>query len=270
MIDYLKQQLAGIEDNTRARCLVREYLQARLLEVLQDGGAFASWAFVGGTALRFLYSMPRFSEDLDFSLASSGQDDRFEGLMKQAKSRFAAEGYGVSIKAKVDRAVKSAMVKFEGLLYEVGLSLLGSEKISIKVEIDTNPPAGEGLETTIVRRHCLLNLQHYDKASLLAGKLHALLMRTYTKGRDVYDLLWYLSDRSWPEPNIEFLNNALRQTGWRGPTVAAGNWRPLVFERVAGFDWPNIRADAQPFLERRQDLDLLTNDSLQGLLRKGS
>ena len=269
MIEYLRQQLAGIEDNTRARCLVREYLQARLLEMLQDGGAFSSWAFVGGTALRFLYSMPRFSDDLDFSLAPGARDDGFERLMKKAKSRFAAEGYGVSIKAKVDRAVKWAMLKFEGLLYEVGLSPLDSEKIAIKVEIDTNPPTGAGLETTIVRRHCLLNLQHYDRASLLAGKLHALLMRTYTKGRDVYDLLWYLSDRSWPEPNIEFLNGALRQTGWQGPSVTAVNWRPLVSERVAEFDWPKIRADVQPFLERRQDVDLLTHDSVVRLLGAG-
>lgn len=266
MIDYLRQLLQGIEDSTRARCLVQEYLQARLLEMLQDAGAFAAWAFVGGTALRFLYGIGRFSEDVDFSLARPGMEDDFERLMKKAKSRFAAEGYGVSIKVNANRTVKSAMVKFEGLLYEAGLSPLGSEKISIKVEIDTNPPAGAALETSIVRRHCLLNLQHYDKASLLAGKLHALLMRTYTKGRDVYDLLWCLSDRSWPEPNIEFLNNAMSQTGWEGPTVTADNWRGRISRRLDAFDWTRVIADVRPFLERQQDLQLLTREALQALL----
>jgi len=266
VIDYLKQLLAGLEDTALARCIMREYLQARLLETLQDSGAFASWAFVGGTALRFLHSMPRFSEDLDFSLISATEDDAFDLLVKKAAARFEAEGYGVSVKARVDQTVKSAMFKYEGLLYEVGLSPLGSEKLSIKVEIDTNPPAGAGLETSIVRRHCLLNLLHHDKASMLAGKLHALLTRDYTKGRDVYDLLWYLSDRDWPEPNLEFLNNALAQTHWEGPTVTTNTWRRCISQRLAALDWARVVADASPFLERRQDLQLLTLESLRKLL----
>lgn len=60
----------------------------------------------------------------------------------------------------------------------------------------------------------MLNLLHYDKSSLLAGKLHAVLTRKYTKGRDLYDLMWYLSDPTWPAPNLIQLNNALKQTGW--------------------------------------------------------
>lgn len=47
-----------------------------------------------------------------------------------------------------------------------------------------------------------LRLQHHDRSSLLAGKLHAI-----QQGRDIYDLIWYLSDRSWPEPNLVLLNN---------------------------------------------------------------
>ena len=57
-------------------------------------------------------------------------------------------------------------------------------------------------------------------------------VRRYVKGRDIYDLIWYLSDRTWPEPNIELLNNALRQTNWDGPEVTLANWRELVRQRV--------------------------------------
>jgi len=71
------------------------------------------------------------------------------------------------------------------------------------------------LATTVIRRHVVLQLQHHDRASLLAGKLHAILQRPYLKGRDLYDLAWYLSDREWPAPNLEYLNNALLQTGWQ-------------------------------------------------------
>jgi hypothetical protein len=91
--------------------------------------------------------------------------------------------------------------------------------LAVKIEVDTHPPQGAGLETSLVRLHVLLNLNHHDKASLLAGKLHDLLQRPYLKGRDLYDLIWYLSARDWPAPNLTLLNNALTQTGWAGPLV---------------------------------------------------
>ncbi len=266
MKDFLRQLIGMVDDNNLARCIVREYLQARMLECLQDGGAFANWAFVGGTALRFLYSMPRFSEDLDFSLAAPGLDDKFEELLKKTRSAFEAEDYGVSAKVKAAKTVKSAFLKFEGLLYELELSPHTSETVSIKAEIDTNPPSGAGLETSVVRKHCLLNVQHYDKASLLAGKLHALLSRKYVKGRDVYDLLWYLSDRTWPEPNIVLLNNALAQTGWGGGEMTRDNWRKEIALRIRQYDWPNVVNDVRPFLERQEDLELLNEQTLIKLL----
>ena len=266
MKDYLKQLVEKVQDNNLARCIAREYLQARLLESLQEGGAFVTWAFVGGTALRFLYSMPRFSEDIDFSLIRPGVEDNFNNLMEKAKARFVAEDYSVTIKAKSEKTVKSAFVKFEGLVFELGISPHRSETISIKAEIDTNPPAGANFETSIIRRHCLLNLQHYDKGSLLAGKLHALLTRKYVKGRDIYDLMWYLSDRTWPGPNIVLLNNALRQTGWRGPEITQDNWRKHVTEAVSEMDWAKVISDVQPFIERRQDLEMLKKENIVKLL----
>ena len=267
MKDYLKQKIEKIQDTNLARCTVREYLQARTLECLQDNGAFVNWAFVGGTALRFLYLLPRFSEDLDFSITASGTEDNFEEYMKKAKDRFLAEDYEVTIKAKTAKPVKAAFIKFPGLLYELSLSPLRSEVISIKVEMDSNPPIGAKLETSIVRKHCLLNLQHYDKSSLLAGKLHALSTRKYTKGRDVYDLIWYLSDRTWPEPNILLLNNALKQTLWTGPELTQENWRQQIAMSVSEFNWNKVVADVKPFIEKQSDLQMLSRQNLIKLLK---
>lgn len=268
MKDYLKQQIEKIQDAGLARLIVREYLQARTLEWLQESGAFVNWAFVGGTALRFLYGMPRFSEDLDFSLNKPGTENNFLDTMKKIKNGFIGEDYQTEVKAKVAKTVMGAFVKFRGLLYELNLSPLSSETISIKVEIDTNPPAGAKLETSIIRKHCLLNLQHYDKSSLLAGKLHALATRNYTKGRDVYDLMWYLSDRTWPRPNILLLNNALRQTGWAGPEFTKDNWQQQIVARLTEFDWNKIIADVKPFIEKQNDLAMLTQDNLTKLLNE--
>ena len=112
----------------------------------------------------------------------------------------------------------------------------------------------------------VLQLQHHDKASLLAGKLHAILQRSYTKGRDIYDLLWYLSDPAWPPPNLVLLNNALAQTGWQGGTLTEANWRELVRERLRLLDWNDIQADVRPFVEPGFDLSLLTLANLERVL----
>jgi hypothetical protein len=112
----------------------------------------------------------------------------------------------------------------------------------------------------------LLNLAHHDRPSLLAGKIHALLTRKYTKGRDLYDLIWYLSDRSWPEPNFPFLRAALEQTGWTGPEVDAGSWSEVVAARLDAIDWRRAVEDVRPFLERPADAALLTPENARKLL----
>ena len=62
----------------------------------------------------------------------------------------------------------------------------------------------------MLNKEFLIGINHFDLPSLFAGKLHAVLCRKYTKGRDFYDLLWYLGKKI--EPNYLLLNNALEQT----------------------------------------------------------
>ena len=92
MKSLLLDLLADEPDAVQGRNTAREYLQARILLALQDHGAFADWAFVGGTALRFLYRLPRYSEDLDFSLITAGRDARFESLMRLGAQRSGGRG----------------------------------------------------------------------------------------------------------------------------------------------------------------------------------
>ena len=153
-----------------------------------------------------------------------------------------------------------------GLLYELQLSPHRDETLAVKLEVDTNPPAGAGLATTVVRRYVILQLQHHDRASLLAGKLHAILQRPYLKGRDLYDLLWYLSDPDWPAPNLTMLNHALAQTGWSGGPLTQKTWRGAVRARLWGVDWAQAVADVRPFLEPGAQADLLTEENLGRVL----
>jgi predicted nucleotidyltransferase component of viral defense system len=132
--------------------------------------------------------------------------------------------------------------------------------------VDTHPLAGAVLETTLIRRHVTLRLQHHDRASLLAGKLHAIFQRRNIKGRDLYDLLWYLSDPDWPEPNFTLLQNALQQSGWEGKIPSADNWREFICQRLKKTDWKKIVTDIRPFLERTEEIDLLTQENFDRLL----
>ncbi len=250
----------------QGRNIAREYLQARILGALQRSGAMIPLAFHGGTALRFLYAHGRFSEDLDFALEGAKEEYDFLRYVKAIRAELAPEGYMVELKVRDNRTVHSAFVRFPGLLYELGLSAMQNEVLAIKLEIDTNPPQGAGLETTVVRRFVMLQLHHHDRASLLSGKLHAVLQRPYTKGRDVYDLLWYLSDPAWPQPNLVLLNNALVQTGWGGELLTEENWRGVTLERLRHLDWGNVLADVGPFVEQSFDLGLLTLESLEQVL----
>jgi predicted nucleotidyltransferase component of viral defense system len=255
----------GVVDPAQALNLLREYLQELVLRSFHEGEAFRPLAFVGGTALRFLHGLPRFSEDLDFSLVSA---EGYAGRewMAKIKRDLTLAGFKPEVTWNDRKTVHTGWVRVAEILHDAGLSGLRDQKLAIKVEIDTRPPAGARCERRIVTRHVTFFLQHYDLPSLLAGKLHAAITRKYAKGRDWYDLLWYLSQRPPVKPNLLLLQNALDQTRGIGQSKAHA-WRALVRDRLDSFDIDAISDEVRSFLERPQDAALLTRENLLGLLR---
>jgi hypothetical protein len=260
--EHLTELLRAAPTPKQGQNVAREYLQARILGCLQRAGAMIPLAFHSGTALRFLYTSPRHSEDLDFALEQARSQYDFRLYLRAVQKELTAEGYHVELEVSDRKVVHSAFVRLVGLPYELGLSPHRGQILAVKIEVDTNPPAGAGLTTTVIRRHTVLQLQHHDRASLLAGKLHAILQRPFVKGRDLYDLFWYLSDPDWPAPNLTLLSNALRQTGWDGPMPTENNWRELVRQRLQPMKWDRVVDDVRPFLEPGARLDLLTPENL--------
>ncbi len=249
--------------------LLREYLQSLTLRSLHESQAFLNLAFVGGAALRFIAALPRFSEDLDFSLhlADGYQPEKWQ---KKLKTDLTLAGFDVSISWNDRTTVHKAWIKVAGILKDTGLAAMPQQNLSIKVEIDTHPPAGAMLMRSMVTRHRLLALQHYDMASLMADKVHALLTRRYPKGRDWYDLLWYLGHRPPRSPNIELLQNALTQTQATPPPDASA-WRQLILERLETLDCRKLVDDVAPFLEHPEDAALLTVQNIgTALMGNGS
>lgn len=267
MKERLRDLLRGAGGGPAARNLAREFLQAQVLAALQRAGAMVPLAFHGGTALRFLYSIRRYSEDLDFALERADTGYDFRAYLEAVRADLRRDGYDAELARVSDqRTVHSAFVRFPGLLHALDLSGHREEALSVKIEVDSRPPSGAALETTVVRRHVLLRIQHHDRASLLAGKLHAILQRPYPKGRDFYDLIWYLSDREWPPPNLLLLNNALAQTGWTEASLSEVSWARAVRARLRSVRWEILAADVRPLLESAEDRALLTRETITSLL----
>ena len=258
----------GVREPGLALNRLREYLQAFVLRSFHESEAFLHLAFVGGTALRFLHGLPRFSEDLDFSLVS-GAEDSGAAWMGKVKRDLQLAGFLPEVTWNDRKVVRVGWVRVAGILHEAGLAAMPGQNLAIKVEIDTRPPAGARCERRIITRHLTFFLQHYDLPSLLAGKLHAVINRKYAKGRDWYDLVWYLSQRPPVGPNLLLLQNALDQTRGAGCADALA-WRALVRDRLERSDIGAILADVGPFLERPQDAALLTRENLLGLLESAN
>ena len=263
MKDHLRGLVGGL-DPMVGRNVAREYLQARILWGLQRAGAMSPLAFQGGTALRFLYGLPRYSEDLDFALEGPRDQYDLRGWTRTVVRQLRREGYDVEASVRDRRPVQTGWIRVRGTLHEAGLSPDRDEVLGVKLDVDTRPPEGAVTETRLVRRHASLRLHHHDRASLLAGKLHAVLCRPWAKGRDIHDLAWYLGDPTWPPPNLATLNAALTQSGAGREPLASETWRGAVAKRVRELSWDEIVADVRPFLESGEEM--ATKAEVMGLL----
>ncbi len=266
MKDYvleLAQKQTGF--NTKLN-IMREYLQIYILRILHDERFLRTIAFLGGTALRFIHGLPRFSEDLDFSLIE-GKKYSLIDLIKKVKRELEIAGYSVTTTYNERKVVQYVFFRFEGLMYEAGISPHPQQKISIKLEIDTNPPKGAVLRPYIFNKYFPLAFLSYDLSSLFAGKLSALLTRKYTKGRDFFDIGWCLSRWRDIYPNIELLHNALRQAGWKKEIPGENNWREYLYTAVEKADWEKVRRDVENLLENPLDMNIFTRENVLNLIK---
>lgn len=259
MIEILKQQITDAMTAEEKTNRVREVLQLITLKIMSAAGYFDKLAFVGGTALRLLFNLRRFSEDLDFSLIDKEGYD-FVLMISRVEKEFNLYGLEVSAKIKGAKAVRNAFLKFSGLLKMLGISNMTEQKLSIKIEVDTNPPVGWEIKTGLINKIFMLNPTYFDLPSLYATKLHACFFRKYTKGRDFYDLLWYISKKV--VPNYELLNNAIKQTQGYDLDINQGNFREFILEKLKRIDFNTVKKDVARFLEDKNELRLLEYDTI--------
>jgi hypothetical protein len=222
MIEIIQQRLDGYgaTNSVAEGQATKEIIQEVALYALWRAGFFEVAVFQGGTSLRILHALPRFSEDLDFMLKEPDPAFDWMGYLVQLLACF--EEYGLKSEAlpkgRMEQRIKKAVIKDSSLVHQLNLSFYqghASQKINIKLEIDVEPPAESGYEYTYLDFPTDYEVCHQDLSSNFALKIHALLCRGFLKGRDWYDFNWYI--KQGVSPNLAHLKNALVQYGgWQG------------------------------------------------------
>ena len=194
MIDIIRERLSRYQahNTLEEENAVKEVLQEIALYALWRADFFDVALFQGGTSLRILHGLPRFSEDLDFLLRSP--DPEFDwtpylSILVEVFSQFGLKLEARS-RSRMDSSVLQALLKSDSIASQLDLSFASSGRssaIKIKLEIDINPPLGSGEDTTYLDFPADFEVRHQDLSSNFALKIHALLCRKYLKGRDWFD-----------------------------------------------------------------------------------
>ena len=244
---------------------IREITQELILFALSTSDFFSYAAFQGGTCLRIVHGLGRFSEDIDFILKAGDTAFSWQQYLTLIGTTLEQYGYSVELqdKSHADETVKKAFIKDDSIGKVLRLGYANRQgtqrKIRIKLEIDSNPPVGGEFESAFIGFPAPSSVTVETLPTLFAGKSHALLCRTYEKGRDWYDFLWYLGNKT--PVNWRRLSAALHQSGpWKGQGLSVDRawYIDELKRRIGEMDWKRARDDVAPFISPQE----------QGLLSK--
>lgn len=280
----LEQMLENYALNTmnERKHAMKEIMQELTLAGLSKTDFFKKAAFYGGTALRIFHGMDRFSEDLDFTLLVPDENFTIQKYIPAIQEVVESMGLSFEIKSKekTNRSnIRSAFIKgstreqFLIFYPESNLkdSIYKHEKIKVKFEIDIDPPK----HAATVLKYRLLPFPYqvrvYDKPSLFAGKIHAVLSRnwkTRVKGRDLYDYIFYLASNT--PVNLKHLEARLRQTGTisEEEPLTLATLKEMLYGRFEQIDFSQARKDVLPFIRDIETLDLWSADFFKSITGK--
>ena len=253
---------------------LKEIIQEIILSGLARGNFFDEAAFYGGTALRIFYKLDRFSEDLDFALIYPDKNFDLSKYFVYLEKELKAYGLNLEINTKqknIESNITSAFVKGDTL--EHILKFFPNEEnhkynhmlknIKIKFEVDINPPSG----ATYEEKYKLLPSPHqikiYDKESLFAGKIHAILCRnwkTRTKGRDLYDYIFFLANNT--KVNLELVKNKLIESNYinANDKFSIDDLKNLLINKFRKIDYIEAKEDVIPFIKNTESLNIWSSE----------
>lgn len=252
---------------------LKEIIQEIALLGLWRSKFFEKSAFYGGTALRILYGLNRFSEDLDFSLLRPNPSFKILPYCKSVISELESFGFNVDISPREktnESTIESAFIK-TGTLQNL-LSIEAPTKltkripinqlIKIKLEVDIDPPGGFETEAKYLLEPIPFSINTYTLPDLFAGKLHAVLCRkwqTRVKGRDWYDFVWFIG-RGIPV-HLSHLKRRMRQSGDLKPKDTLNKYLllELMKKKIGKLDIATARRDVMNSLKDPASIDVWSN-----------
>jgi predicted nucleotidyltransferase component of viral defense system len=283
MNNEIKAMLEGYQtgNTTSSVYALKEIIQEVVLHSLSQTDFFSHAAFYGGTALRIFYGLDRFSEDMDFSLQTKQQDFSLVPYLKAIERGLNSHGFEISAEKIMKHGqsqVQTAFLKGNTLIHLMKILSLeppvsgvpNNALIKVKLEIDTDPPGGAAFE----RKYKLLPQPYsvllYDRPSLFAGKLHALLCRNWRqreKGRDFYDFVWYLREKI--PVNISHLEARMRQSGhWQtDEPLTMHSLQSMLSQKFADLDYDTVKKDVIPFVPNPSVLDIWNKEFFQSITK---
>lgn len=258
------QMLARYPDDEASRNLaLREVMQEIALAGLYRGGFFDKAAFYGGTCLRIFYGLPRFSEDLDFSLLKPDSSFSLEPYFRAIHDEFSAFGFEVTLSAKkksVQSEVESAFLKKTSSLYD--LNITGRKTVKIKLEVDKDPPLGFATEERLLIQPYSFYTKCFDLSDLFAGKMHALLFRQWNnrvKGRDWFDFEWYVR-QGVPLGLKHFAERGFQSGDLADRKLSTSEFQALLHERIDSLNVRSARQDVVRFIPEPAVVDIWSRD----------
>lgn len=272
MSAVLEQMLKNydIENIYDQKNAMKEIMQEIVLCGLSRAGFFQKAAFYGGTALRIFYGLDRFSEDLDFSLETQDLAFDLAAYFPVLEQEVRSFGLNVEIREKEkskDSNIRSAFLKGntkEHLLLfypdeQVAGTVARNEAVKIKFEVDVNPPAYATFEHKYRLLPSPYEVNLYDMPSLFAGKIHAVICRSWKsriKGRDLYDYVFYLSRGA--SVNQKHLRERLLQSDYITPETECtlDEIKQMLKARFDTIDFAQAKQDVEPFIHDTSVLNI--------------
>ncbi len=257
----------NLTDDQRRNAQV-EVNQQIVLSGLQRCGFFSRAAFYGGTCLRLFYGLDRFSEDLDFSLLKQEENFSIADTFDAIREEFALVGRTVEIKKKekhVKTAIESAFLKDTTEIYD--LIFTTQKSIRIKLEIDTCPPLQFETENKLLLLPRSFYVRTFTLPNLFAGKLHALVYRSWknrVKGRDWYDFEWYI--RRGEKVNFVHLQERIRQS--EHCEITKDEFLTMLRRRICSTDIEHVKKDVAPFVLNQECLSIWSTDYFLALVER--
>lgn len=240
-----------------------EVMQEIALAALYRAQFFDIAAFYGGTCLRIFHKLPRFSEDMDFSLLQKDDNFSLEPYFTAIENEFFAYGRQVEIVKKIKTnitSVESAFLKDNTEIYNIQFKT--EKTVKIKIEVDKNPPLQFNTEHKLLMLPFSFMTRCFDIPGLYAGKMHALLFRNWqgrVKGRDWYDFEWYV--RNGHLLDFNHLKERALQKGYEDSEYFTPEiFKTLLKEKISTTKIDQVIADVRPFIKNRDELKIWSTD----------